>query len=109
MLVSAAQVFGRRPFGYHYSTREYGWKAISPEGIDERREGGRHRVGAIRPGISGLRPPTRICDESPLHHGLYPSFVYVYTVLAGVSTQHAADSPPVRFGAAFSMLSSARP
>ena len=40
-----------------------------------------------------------------LHHGLYLSFVFVYTVLAGVSTQHAADSPPVRFGAAFSMLS----
>jgi len=76
------------------------------ESIEERREGDRHPVGAIRPGISGLRPPTRICDESPLHHGLYPSFVFVYTVLAGVSTQHAADSPPVRFGAAFSVASS---
>ena len=48
-------------------------------------------MGAIRPGISGLRPPTRICDESPLHQGLYPSFVFVYTVLARVSTQHAVD------------------
>ena len=59
----------------------------STEGIEKRREGGRHPVGAIRPGISGLRSPTRICDESPLHHGLYPSFVFAYTVLARVSTQ----------------------
>ena len=64
-----------------------------PEGIEKRRVGGRHPVGAIR--------------ESPLHHSLYPSFVFAYTVLAGVSTQHGADSPPVRFGAAFSMLSRA--
>jgi len=75
------------------------------EGIEKRREGGRHPVGAIRPGISGLRPPTRICDESPLYHGLCSSFVVVYTVLARASTQHAADAPPVRFGAAFSIPS----
>ncbi len=78
----------------------------SLEGIEKRREGGRHPVGAICPGISGLRPPTRICDESPLHHGLYPSLLLVYTMLAGVSTQHAADSPPVRLGAAFAIPSS---
>jgi len=61
------------------------------ESIEKRPEGGRHPVGAIR--------------ESPLHYGLYPSFVVGYTVLAGVSTQHAADSPPVRLGAALSMVS----
>ena len=80
------------------------WSSTA-ESIEKRPEGGRHPVGAIRPGISGHRPPTRICDESPLHHGLYPYFAFVYIVLAGVSTQHAADSPPVRFGAAFSMVS----
>ncbi len=61
------------------------------EGIEKRRESDRHPVGAIR--------------ESPLHNTLYPSFGFVYTLLAAVSTQHGADSPPVRVGAAFSMLS----
>ena len=63
------------------------------ESIEKRPEGGRHSVGAIR--------------ESPLHHGIYPCVAFVYTVLAGASTQHAAHSPLVGFGAAFPMLSSA--
>ena len=61
------------------------------EGVEKRREGRRHPVGAIR--------------ESPLHQGLYPSFLFVYTMQAGVSTQHAADAPPAPFGPGVSILS----
>jgi len=98
--VAADSVFvgahGRRPYTSNASVpavlvpRDF-FDTLCSEGIEKRREGGRHPVGAIR--------------ESPLHHGLYPAFVFVYTVLAAVFTQHAADSAPVRFGAAFSMLS----
>jgi len=60
--------------------------------IEKRREGGRHAVGAIR--------------ESPLHHRLYPSFVFVYTVLAGGSTRQSpvrvqSDSEPLSRCSAF--------
>ena len=75
---------------------------VKLEAIEKRRDGGRHSVEAIRPGFA------RICDESPLYEGLYSSFAFVYTVLAKVSTQHAADASPGRFEATFSMLSTGR-
>ncbi len=95
-----------RPLHEHYRSTRLLLSSRGCERIEERREGGGHPVGTIGPGFSGLRPPTRICDESPLHHGLSRSFVCVYAVLARVSTQHAAKSPPVRFRAAFSIPSS---
>ncbi len=67
---------------------------VKLEAIEKRRDGGRHSVEAIR--------------ESPLYEGLYSSFAFVYTVLAKVSTQHAADASPGRFEATFSMLSTGR-
>ena len=88
-----------------YSRRRTDCQWLAVESIEKRREGGGHPVGAIRRRSWSEAEGRRCRGESPLHHGLYPSFVCVYTVLAGVSTQHAADSPPVRCGAAFSIPS----